>query len=815
MTLLPRCLASSLALAFLAAGCGGDRGGAVSSAVQGTIPGYTVTELRVGDELARIVRDRTYGTPHVFGPSNRALFEAYGYVVAQDRLFQLELNRRAARGTLSEIFGPSTLKADTDQRTVGYTDDELRAIFAGMPADEQAIYEAYADGINRYVEEQVAASPLLLPFEFHALGFQPAPWTVGDSMAFGSFMVRRFGEIGGRERTNRKVLQALVAVNGEVDGNAVFDDVRWLDDPDAPVTLPDPASGRRSEAGVAVAARLVATRSAPASLAAGLVSIPTVNLDEAKAIWAALGVPTKLGSYAWVISPSRSAEGVAMLYGGPQMGASTPEVVHEVQLTGGSGFDVVGMAFAGVPAVLIGRTGHVAWTSTTATGDNVDVYEQTLCDAGGAPGYTFRGACTPYEVRTEQVVVRGLPAPVALPVLRSVHGPVVELEGGLAFAEKRAHWMREMEAGTAFLAFDRATNLEQFQRAVRRVVTSHNFLYVDQLGNIAYWQAGQVPVRPAGFDVRLPFPGDGTAEWPGGLVPVPTSVNPPQGWLANWNNKPSRGYPVADEQIFGKQGRLLEVAARLEGDAQVTVATMRDLPKDIGRVRGNGRDARFLRPYLLAALDAAPPAHPLAPAACALVDGWDGNAVASAVDSTKVQAGAVIFEAWLSRALANVFEDELGAALPEASPNLLIHVLDQAATGHSAVPPSRDYLNGVAWETVLSTSFDEAVAGLAAAMGGDPAAWTPDRPRTEYRHPFGFLVASIPQSNRATYAQVVVASRPRMEAWSIFSLGQSGFVGVAAAPPGFALDPNYANLSPMYEAFDYKPQPLLPRSEVR
>jgi penicillin amidase len=744
---------------------------------------------------ATIARD-TFGTPHVFAATDRALFVGYGWAVAEDRLFQLELNRRAARGTLSALFGPSQLPADQYARTTGYTDDELDGMYAAMPAAEQRIYDAYAEGINRYVDEVATRDPAKLPIEFALLGALPAPWTTRDSMAFGAFMVRRFGEIGGRELRNLELLGALEAAHGEAGGRAIFDDVRWLEDPDAPVTVPELAFGPRPGGG--------------GHHGRGDVE-RLVDRDEAKELWAPLGVPTKLGSYAWVVAAGRSAERAPLLYGGPQMGFSAPEVLHEVQLTGGSGFDTIGMAFAGAPAILIGRNRHVAWTSTTATGDNLDVYAETPCDAGAGPGSgtVFRGGCAPLAVRTETIAVRGA-APVQLTVARSVHGPIVATAGGVLFAEKRAHWLRELETGSAFFGFDRARDLRDFSRAVRGIATSHNFLYVDRAGNIAYWQAGQVPVRPAGFDPRVPFPGDGSAEWPGGLVPMPTSVNPPRGWLANWNNKPARAYPSSDEALFGKQGRLREIEARLRDDRRVTLEEMRDLPKDIARVKGNGREARFLLPWLERALAAAPPAHPAAGAARAVLAGWSGNAFDDAVTSTRLLAGEVIFETWLARAMARTFADELGAKVGEATPNMLLHAVDFAETGRSGVPPSRDYFGGAGWKQVFSAAFDEALAGLAAAQGADPAAWTAPRPTTTFRHPVLGPVGAIPQSNRSTYAQIVVARRQGRSGESIFTLGQSGFVGLV--PPATpALDPHFADQLPLYRAFEYKPQVIQPR----
>ena len=774
-----------------------------SASTTATATNTGFTTLAVNGEAVKIYRD-DFGIPHIFAETNRGLFEAYGYAVAQDRLWQLELNRRAARGRLAEIFGPSTVNADRAARITGYTDAELDAQFAMLTAEEQEIFDAYLGGINRYIGE-AAQNPLsALPFEFHALGFFPQPWTRRDSVAFGAFMVRRFGEIGGRELTNLAVLESLIAAHGPVNGFAIFNDVRWINDPDSPVTVPTSAAfGKRQK---------------PANLSNGQLQIMSahtleVSEDDARATWQALGVPTKLGSYAWAVSAARSTNGFAMLYGGPQMGFSVPEVLHEVQLKGGNGFNVAGMAFAGVPPVLIGRNEHIAWTSTTATGDNVDHYIETTCNAGAGPGsgYVFNGTCTPFEVRIETINVRGA-SPVIQTVLRSIHGPVVGTAGTNVITQKRAHWQRELESVHGFFGFDRARNLQHFEAAVKLIPTSHNFMYADRTGNIAYWQAGQVPLRPAGFDARLPFPGNGSAEWPGGILPIPTSINPAQGYLANWNNKPSVDYDNADNQVFGKQFRLWDIIDRLSTGA-ISLEDMRDIPKDIARVKAIGREARFLKPYLLLALTDVPASHPLAPQAKSIIEAWDGNAFSDAVTSTSLHSGEVIFSTWLSLMLTNTFGDELGARVGEASSNTLIHTLDFALTGDSGVPPSRDYFNGINPKVVMSATFDQTLAILAAAQGSNPALWTGPRGSITFTHPLIGTVASIPNSNRATYGQIVVLGRPKISGESIFTLGQSGFLHLVL-PGSFTLDPHFLDQLGLFRNFEYKPMRFFQNAQL-
>ena len=750
--------------------------------------------LDVEDETVEIFRD-DFGRPRIFAATDRGLFTAYGYAVAEDRLWQLELNRRVARGRLAEIFGPGLpVLSDSFVRTTGYTDAELDAQFAALDPGDQAAYLAYIAGINRYLAF-AAENPLArLPFEFLALGlFAPEPWTARDTSAFAAFMARRFGEVGGAELDNKALLDALVAAHGPAAGFGVFNDVRWLVDPDSPATIPDAgASGPRQHV----------PRGPHASQLGALPKAPETGEARARRYWEQIGVPSRLGSYAWAVSPQKSAHGYAMLYGGPQMGFAVPETMHEVQLKSDAGFNVTGMAIAGMPFVVIGRNRHVAWSFTTGlANDNLDTYVETLCGAGG---HVFQGDCRPLEFRNETIPVAGAPS-VNLTVARSVHGPLVGMSGPFAFAQKRAHWMTELASVARLGGLNRARNLGEFERHVLDITMAFNVLYADQRGNIAYWFGGRNPVRAAGFDPRLPLPGDGSAEWSGAWLPIPTSINPEQGWLANWNNRPTREYP-GNEASFGTIQRANDLFRRLRSGT-VTLDDMRDIPKDIARVKERlGRESPFLQPHLFSALDAVPPAHPQAAAARAVLAAWDGSAIADAVSSTELEAGEVIFSAWLARALVNTFGDELGAALSSASGNMLLHVLDAALGDGSPVPPSRDYFNGVSPHAVLSASFDQALAALAAA-------WSAPRGTSVFSHPLLGPVASIPLSNRATYGQIVQLKTPRLEGENIFTLGQSGRIVLGPSEPVF--DDHFFDQLPLYRAFEYKPMPLYLNRELK
>jgi penicillin amidase len=787
----------------------------VVSAAEAAPEGWS--NITVGKERVRIFRD-AFGVPHVFASSDRGLFTGFGYVVAEDRLWQLEVNRRAARGTLAEILGPGpapafpTLNADIVARTEGYTEAELDAQFAGLPRNEQRRWTVYVDGINRYLAEVVTADPASkLPFEFHKLGVDlgldgpvmPAPYTVRDAISITTSLLRRFGDIGGSEVANKTILDALTAKYGDPNtAYAIFNDIKWLHDPGAPATIPSlEAIGKHQKAH----AHPSQLQPLDEALAADV-----QRRDAAVQHWVSLGVPEKLGSYAWVVSPARSREGYAMLHGGPQMSFSAPEIVMEVQLSNHKGFDVVGVAIPGIPAVAIGRTEHLAWSLTNGgANDTTDTFAEERCDTSGAPGYFFQGLCRPYDRRIETIAVRGEVAPRLIEVLRGVHGPVVSSTPTVRFAVQRSFWMKELTMPSRFWDFATAKKLKEFAEAARAIVSGFNVLYADRTGSIAYWFVGCNPLRPEGFDQRLPAPGDGSAEWLAGCRPIPESINPEQGWLGNWNNAPTHDYGNGDQRAIGEIDRGAELLRVLAGHHNFSLDDMRDIPKTITRAtQPVGRDSYLILDYLLAALDAVPPTHPLAPAARGLLADWDGYDFPDAVASTTLLPATVIYRAWLPRMLTNTFADDLGSVANQASVNMLLHALDQALTGYSGVPPSRDYFNGVDPNRVMSTTFDQILATLAAQQGNDAAAWSSPRPVINFNHSVVGLVGTAPRSNRSTWAQVVVMSPPEVYGETQLTLGQSGFIA-RNADGTFGLDPHFRDQLEIFKNFGYKPMPLL------
>jgi penicillin G amidase len=758
------------------------------------------SQLDVNGDRVRIYRDE-YGVPHIFAETSRGLYEAYGYVIAEARLWQLEMNRRAGRGRLAEILGAGSAMADRTVRTLGYTDAELDEQFAQLPAADQERFESYVRGINRYVDEVVVPDPPnKLPFEFHHLGIGvPVPWTAMDAFAFGVREMRGFLERGDGERATQALLNSLVVLHGLSAGLGVFNDVQWTNDPDGSASVPQIGAIGKKQHNVPPPSQLAAI---------GAEAEPTADEEAARAISESLGIPMSLGSHGWVVSAAHSREGGPMLFGGPQLASSTPDMAHEVQLKGPD-VNVAGMSFAGIPSVLIGRTSHIAWTAMTAFFNNVDTYIETLCNAGGGAGsgYLFNGVCTPYERRTETIQIKGS-APLVLTVERSIHGPVIAATPLVKFTRKSIQWQREFRSLAALSALQAAHNVDEFQLAMEQMVGALNVLYADKGGNIAFWRPGEIPARPAGYDIRLPLPGDGSAEWTDEALPIPMSINPTRGWLANWNNKATVD-DETDALPTSKQSRVVDIEARLVGGGPFSRVDMLDIAKDISRTTpaGGGKNSRFLIPYLFHALDVVPSVHPLTQPARAVLEAWDGSLYDDAIASSTLAPGQVVFSTWLRTMFTMVFGDELGANIGTVQGNTLIHVLDDRLGSGSGVPPSRDYFNGADPNAAMSAAFTSALDTL----GPDSSAWsTQPRDVTRFRHalyPAIPEVGAILESNKGSYAQLVVLKNPRIQSENIFTLGQSGFIRRMLTGDA-ELSTHFRDQLPLYQSFLYKPMRL-------
>jgi len=752
--------------------------------------------LHVDADTVSIVRD-AYGVPHVFASTERGLFYGNGYAVAADRLWQMERYRRDARGTLAEIEGKQALARDREMRRIGYTADELNSLFQGLPPEQRRLWEAYRDGVNAYLEQ--ATAERRLPEGYAKAGIRPAPWDTLDSVAIGVIMAQRFGSAGGQEAQNQRLLTRLRQKFGETEGYRIFNDLLWRNDPKAPTTIgnedmpkpPDKSGDRNNHAPASerdlfdeeyadpIIAHMPGAPSFAGAEPRSLRLVDTKGRAESRPSERALleaesrlamrdvlayaethQLPTRLGSYAIAIGPSRSLSRNPLLVAGPQMGWTTPQIAHEIHLSG-AGYDVIGMGFAGVPGVLIGHNADLAWTATSGLDDEVDTYAEKL-QPNDRRRYEFRGRVRAMDCRTEVIRVRSA-EPENLEVCRTTHGPVVawDEQAGVAYSRKAAYEGHELESFKAFLGLSRAKTVREAAQFASLMWLSQNILAADRNGDIGYWHCGRFPIRPPKFDPRLPLPGTGEAEWAGvsAFETNPQAINPARGYIVNWNNKPVPWFDNNDRPVWGEVFRVMRVRELIEAEPKHTVESLRRILQDIA---SNDPNAAYFRPHLLGAVERAGVKDPELQMAAEYVRAWNGHGEDESV-------GKTVFDTWF-RALRRVlFQEELGTALAgdlaEAlQPSFILHVLEGEK---SAVPPRHDYLRGRTHDQVVLEAFRAAVEELKQR--------SPRMYEWAFRAPLNTQFAPlppVPEQNRGTYIQIVELG-PRVRAISILPPGQS------------------------------------------
>jgi penicillin amidase len=334
--------------------------------------------LRAPDGTSVAIHRDAYGVPHITAQTERALFFGQGFAAAQDRLYQMQLNWRGAAGTLSDFFGALFIDYDKEARLLSYTEAERTELFDALPSELQAIFQAYSDGVNTYLDSVAANPAVYKPQEFESLKLER--WSVNKTLAIAQYMARNFGGGGGLELERLQELQT----NGQV----WFDQNRPINDPDAPTTIPEGAEAQPKKwhySGMKVRQEIIRT-----------IAAREKSFEEQASH---LGLPATLGSFAVLISGQRSSSGNVMLLGCPQMGApkrNEASMPHEVELSCPT-LHVGGITIAGLPLVIIGHTDHHAWTMTSGVSDNIDVYIDSTMDASYGK-YYHNGQWLDFEV---------------------------------------------------------------------------------------------------------------------------------------------------------------------------------------------------------------------------------------------------------------------------------------------------------------------------------------------------------------------------------------------------------------------------------
>jgi penicillin G amidase len=502
----------------------------------------------------RVTRDG-HGIPTIDALTPDDLFFAQGYVTAQDRLFQMDLLRRAAEGDLAEIIGEVAVKHDRQQRILGIRAAAEKGAPA-LTAEDREPFEAYARGVNALIETYAGH----LPLEFRILHYSPRRWTPVDSLAIAYQMVETLSTSPKSALTREKILAKLgPQLTADLYVNTSLRD----HPPTMPMPLPNNNPGMRPEK----TSGAVASDEIPELMGPWLEDF----LHDQ---------PAPMGSNNWVVSGAHTTTGKPLLSNDMHLGHQVPNLWYENHLHAGD-FEVAGVSLPGYPYVMVGHNRRIAWGFTNVGPTVQDLYVEKFNEQGQ---YLTPDGWKLPEVRREVIHVKGKPD-VHLDVQVTRHGPIVTEFVPGETRKLALRWTLYDNIRSPFFHADAAQNWQEFRRAFSELdAPGQNVVYADIDGNIGYQTTGKVPIRAAG-DGSLPVDGsDNAHEWTA-YIPfdrLPSVFNPPSGIIATANGRISPdGYPYSISVEWEAPWRTDRIYRVLSSGRKFSASAMLELEMDI------------------------------------------------------------------------------------------------------------------------------------------------------------------------------------------------------------------------------------------
>jgi penicillin G amidase len=603
---------------------------------QASLPEHEGTlTVRSLSRPVQIVRDEA-GVPTITAKTEADALFALGYVHAQDRLWQIEFNRRIGQGRISELVGPGGVDADRFLRTLGIY-RQAQAIERELDPEARGLLDAYCAGINAYLDGHHDLAP---PESLLLRAPRPEHWVPADVTAWVLMMAWDLSAEAMRNELARLRLSARFT-------KAEIDDFMPVDEESALPTADYVDLYQR----LGLPGRVLADQARQIAR-----FLPTAGSGGAGAE----------GSNSWVVGGSRTVSGRPLLANDPHLGLSSPSVWYFAGLKA-PGLDVFGATLPGVPFVVLGRNAHVAWGFTNTYADTLDLYLERI-DPDHPDQYQTPGGFAPFETRVETIRVRGAD-PVLLRVRSTRHGPVIS--GALEAADAALppggsqgrpqdnyvlalRWASLEPADTtlrAFRAINRAADTRQLERALRDVtVIVQNVVFAGDDGHIGFRVAGRVPVRRADNDLHglVPSPGwDARYDWQGWIAAddLPHSLDPPQALIVTANQKVvPPGYPGYITMEWKAPFRAHRIEQLLQAAPRHDLASFERIQADVTSLAAR---------ETMQALAATEPATPLGRAALQRLRAWDGAMRSDAPEP-------LIYHAWIRRLKKLIFDDDLG-----------------------------------------------------------------------------------------------------------------------------------------------------------
>jgi penicillin G amidase len=679
------------------------------------------------------VRRDERGIAYVEAEDELDLYFAQGYVTASDRLWQMDLFRRTARGELSEIFGKLTLEEDKRRRTYGFA-QVAEVTAAQADPRSRAVMEAYAAGVNAYIDSLDDKS---LPMEFQFLGYRPRHWTPADSSAVGKNFAESLSTTWTLDLT-----RALFANLPPEKTAALFPEVSPID---VLVVGSDKTDKKSTTPAKSTSALPLRTNSK--ELLTELVSIQ--QTEERTRERLGLFAEDLAASNNWVVSGKRTASGKPLLANDPHLSPSVPSIWYMIHLSA-PGLRVAGVTAAGAPGIIIGHNERIAWGLTNLGPDVQDVYREQF-DPQNPRRYQTPAGWRDAEVRREEIKVRksaiGTETEVVpLEVTVTRHGPIVLKKGTDAYALR---WTALSPTATEFAAFynlNRARNWKEFVESLGGYGgATQNFVYADVDGHIGYYGAGLIPVRSSG-DGSLPY--DGTkdeGEWKG-FIPhaeLPHVFDPPSGIIVTANSRVvGRDYPHFLTHVWAPPTRSRRIYDLLAAKQKLTADDFRAVQGDAYTISG----AIFAREVVKVAREAGLDAKDEKwRETVRLFESWDGQLEP---DARAPRLAAEMAGAFRTKILAAALGPDLAKEYRWPASAILFDRLIQERP--------REWLpkEFASYAELLDAAHRETRESLTKALGADESKWTwGARLSVNFQHPLApvpmigkpFQIAPFPQ----------------------------------------------------------------------
>jgi penicillin G amidase len=583
------------------------------SMVHSALPRLDGTQAVSGLTAPVTVTRDARGIPTIDAANLDDLFFAQGYVTAEDRLFQMDGMRRYAAGELSEVVGEGQLEHDRQQRILGLRPAARKTIEI-IPAEDRAHFEAYARGVNAFLESNMDR----LPVEFRLLRYAPRPWSIEDSALIGAYMVEDLSTSPRHALTREKILARL---GPELTAD-LYVNSSWRDRPPtvSRPTLEQPQDDLDDDSPANSSVAVLRTSShlfaflprptVPGHLLLDFFAQSSGFFDDP---------PLVLGSNDWVVSGAHTVTGKPLLSNDMHLGHQMPNLWFAAHLRCGD-FDVAGVTLPGYPYVIVGHNRRIAWGFTNIGPTVEDVYIENFNSDGQ---YQTPDGWKSPEHRREIIHVKDKPD-VVVDVSLTRHGPIVT---DLVPGETRKlalRWTLYDGVRNPFFAVDSARNWDDFERGFSEFdAPAQNVVYADVDGNIGYHATGKIPIRASG-DGSLPEDGSNDAhEWTS-YIPfdkLPTVLNPPSGIIATANSRITpNGYPYSISVEWEAPWRTSRIYRVLEAGKKFSAADMLALQTDI-----YSEPDRYFAERFVYAVDHAKSPSVRAKTASDILRQWDGR----------------------------------------------------------------------------------------------------------------------------------------------------------------------------------------------